>query len=172
MATTVSAAPSVRSWAHVPGGRMVEWGILAVLVLVFVGVFGHYVRVIQGQGERAAVMSTLGALRTALVIDHVQRAATSPVGGLAAQTLNPFLVLQNPPINYSGEMSVAQSLAAPAGRWVYDPQCVCVGYFPLDAGWHDTASAASVLWFRVGAGPGPRELTALAPYVWRGMLVR
>ena len=151
---------------------MVEWGILAVLVLVFAGVFGHYVRMIQGRGERAAVMSTLGALRTALVIDYAQRATVTATADRAHTPVNPFLVLQTPPLNYGGEMSVVQSLAAPAGRWVFDPQCACIGYLPLDPAWQSAAADGSILWFKVSDGPGPRELTALGSYVWQGMQVQ
>ena len=151
---------------------MVEWGILAILVVVLVGIFGHYVRQIQGQGERAAVVSTLGALRTALVIDHLQRAANPGKSGLPLAVVNPFLVLQTLPLNYGGEMSAAQVLLAPAGRWVFDPQCVCIGYAPQDSAWHSEASGVAVLWFKVSSGPDPRVLTAQAPYVWQGTRVR
>ena len=117
MATTSTQAASAgRFGSRLPGGRMVEWGILAVLVMVFLGVFGHYARRIQGQSERAAVLSTLGALRTALVIDHVQRAAKHASTEPSRTPSNPFLVLNTAPVNYAGEMSVVQSLAAPPGR--------------------------------------------------------
>jgi hypothetical protein len=172
VATTATIAPGGRYVTRIPGGRMVEWGILAVLVLALVGVFGHYVRVIQGQGERAAVLSTLGALRTALVIDHVQRHAKTTIGDQTTAPLNPFLVLQALPANYGGEMSVVQSLAAPGGRWVYDPQCSCIGYVPLDAVWRTSGSAASVLWFKVSDGNGPRALVAMEAYVWQGLPVQ
>ena len=151
---------------------MVEWGILAVLVMVFLGVFGHYARRIQGQSERAAVLSTLGALRTALVIDHVQRAAKHASTEPSRTPSNPFLVLNTAPVNYAGEMSVVQSLAAPPGRWVYDPQCVCIGYLPMDSDWHSTMPDASILWFKVTEGQGPRELIAMAPYTWQGLAMR
>ena len=144
---------------------------MSVFVLVFVGIFGHYVRVIQGQGERAAVLSTLGALRTALVIDHVQHAATGGSNSTRA-ALNPFLVVQTPPLNYRGEMTVTQLLAAPAGSWVFDPQCGCIGYLPLDPAWHSAADGTAVLWFKVVAGTGVLELAAQAPYVWQGVPVR
>lgn len=175
MATTLATtAPAVaRIAGALPRGRMLEWAILSVLVLVFVGIFGHYVRVIQGQGERAAVLSTLGALRTALVIDHVQRAAAGDRNSTASRaTLNPFLVLQTPPLNYGGEMNVSQLLAAPAGGWVFDPQCGCIGYLPLDPAWHSAADGTAVLWFKVVVGTGVPELAAQAPYVWQSVLVR
>lgn len=151
---------------------MVEWGILAVLLVVLVAVFGHYVRQIQGQGERAGVVSTLGALRTALVIDHLQRAANPSSAGQPATVINPFLALQTLPPNYGGEMSTAQALLAPSGRWVFDPQCVCIGYTPQDPAWHRDASGAAILWFKVSNGPGPRGLTAQASYVWQGIELR
>jgi hypothetical protein len=151
---------------------MVEWGILGVLVLVFAGIFGHYARQIQGQSERAAVLSTLGALRTALVIDHVQRAASPGLQQRpVAAAINPFLVLQTPPLNYAGEMSVLQTLAAPAGSWVYDPQCGCIGYLPRDTAWAEASSDAAVLWFKVSDGPGPAVLKAQRLYLWQGVAV-
>ncbi len=162
------ATPAGRYATRIPDGRMVEWGILAAVVLVLMGIFGHYVRVIQGQGERAAVVSTLGSLRTALVIDHVQRAAKAGAADPLGAPPNPFLALQTRPVNYSGEMSAAQAVLAPAGHWVFDPQCVCVGYAPQDPAWHSAASGVAVLWFKVSSGPGPRVLTAQAPYVWQG----
>lgn len=155
-----------------PRGRMVEWGILALVVVIVLAVFAHYVRLIQGQGERAAVLSTLGALRTALVIDHVQRATARGASTSAPVNPNPFLVLQSLPLNYRGEMGLLQALAAPPGGWVFDPQCVCIGYLPLDAAWGGTGSDASLLWFKVVPGPGARGLAAQAPYVWQGVEVR
>ena len=49
--------------------RIVEWSLLAAVIVLLVLLFARQVRVIQGQGELAAVKSTLGALRTALVLD-------------------------------------------------------------------------------------------------------
>ena len=149
---------------------MVEWGILALLLLVFIGVFGHYARIVQGQAERASVMTTLGALRTALVVAHVQSRVQ---GAPLASTLpsNPFLTLDAPPTNYAGEKSVLESLEAPLGSWVYDPQCACVGYLPRYPQWLDSPSDAFALWFKMKTGTGAPELVAMDRYIWQGLQV-
>ena len=151
---------------------MVEWGVLAVLVIVLLGFLGHHVRTIQGQAERAGVVATLGALRTALVIDHLQRVATQTTGVSPSSNANPFLLLQSLPLNYRGEVTLTQALEAPPGSWVFDPQCRCVGYLPLDTAWHSVSEGVSILWFRVGEGPGVRGLTAQAHYAWQGLVIQ
>ena len=170
-----AAAPPLalkRLSGALPGSRMVEWGILAVLVVVVLGVLGHYVRTIQGQTERAAVVATLGGLRTALVIDHLHQVTTRTTGVSPSSNANPFLVLQTLPLNYRGEVTLTQALEAPPGSWVFDPHCRCVGYLPLDTAWHSVSEGVSILWFRVGEGPGVRGLTSQAHYVWQGLEIR
>ena len=170
------ARSAVRPPAGWPATRTVEWGILSAVALVIALVAGHYVRGFQAQAERSAVLSTLGALRTALTIAHLQGASASASASYAAPPggtpVNPFLVLQALPLNYRGESSIAAMLAVPTGGWVYDPQCVCVGYVPLDTDWSDGARQTGALWFKVGSGPGPLQLTAQSAYVWRGLPVQ
>ena len=150
---------------------MVEWGILAVVLLVLAGALAHHVIDIRGQGERAAVLSTLGAIRTSLVIDHLQRASKGAAAGKEITSANPFLTLQYLPPNYRGEMAVPKALELPPGSWMYDPQNLSIGYMPQDSQWYDANSGTRILWFRTDFGPGPRVLIPLAPYVWRGILV-
>lgn len=152
---------------------MVEWSLLAGLILVLTLVFVHQMRVLQGQAELAAVKSTLGALRVALVIDHLHNnvvAGTSPV--VSAQH-NPFELLQRHPVNYRGEMTAAEAAAAPApaGSWVFDPVCACVGYLPMHAQWFDSPSGDIMAWYRVEGAPGPLQLTAKEAYVWQGQVM-
>jgi hypothetical protein len=153
---------------------MVEWSILGLTLLVFVGLLGYYVRVVQGHGERAMVLSTLGGLRTALVVDHLARqvAAGAPVATEPHNTPNPFSLLQLVPPNYRGEMSVPEALAAPPGSWIFDPQCRCVGYVPSSSQWLESPPDAGALWFKVTGGSGPAQLTAMGTYVWQGLPVR
>ncbi|PJC16261.1 MAG: hypothetical protein CO066_02805, partial [Comamonadaceae bacterium CG_4_9_14_0_8_um_filter_60_18] len=53
--------------------RPVEWLAMALLLLVLIGTFVHYSRFVQSQAEVAAIKSTVGALRTALVVEHLRR---------------------------------------------------------------------------------------------------
>ena len=171
MALRAISLPGAQTQVLVPGGRMVEWCVLAVLVLVFAGFTAQHVLDLKGQTERAAVLSTLGAIRTALVIDHLQRVTSREVTGQSAAPANPFLTLQKPPPNYRGEMAVLEALEVPPGSWVFDPQNLSIGYMPQDPHWYDDNTGTRILWFRTDQGPGPRALLPLAPYVWRGVLV-
>lgn len=151
--------------------RMVEWSLLAGLILVLTLIFVHQMRVLQGQAELSAVKTTLGALRTAFVLDHLHNevaARTSPVG-LAQH--NPFELLQRHPVNYRGEMTPAEAAAAPAGSWVFDPVCTCVGYLPMHAQWFDSPSGDVMAWYRVTGASGPLQLTAKENYVWQGQVL-
>ena len=168
---TAAHAPR-RLAVALPSTRMVEWSILVLVMLVVALVAGHHVQILRAQAERSTVLSTLGALRTGLVIAHLQVASANPAVSARPVPKNPFKVLQTMPLNYRGEFSVNQSLAASLSGWVYDPQCTCVGYLPLDSDWSDGTSAARALWFKVDAGPGPRQLKAQGTYLWRGVLVQ
>ncbi len=164
-------------------GRTLEWSILVVVLLVLIGVFGRQVRVIQGQAERSAVQASLGALRTALVVDHLAQSVNSvrPVGLVSATATasstasaprqNPFLLLGRVPANYQGEVDVLQIDTVPPGSWVFDPVCSCIGYRPLYPQWLEQPADASALWFRVDAvkGSAPRQISALEQYVWQGI---
>ncbi len=149
-------------------GNMVEWSLLALVILVLGAIFFRQVRVVQGQGELAAVRSTLGALRTALVIDHLQKSIVHPNTALPALQSNPFELLKHTPANYLGEMTPQLARNAAPGNWVFDPECVCVGYLPLYDPWFESPSADPLAWFRVTGAPGPLQMVARERYVWQG----
>ena len=92
--------------------RLVEWSILVIVVLLLAGIFGQQVRTVQAQAELAAVRSTLGALRTALVIDHM--IATIRTGGpsVASPQRNPFLLMDPVPANYAGALGTQWACGA------------------------------------------------------------
>ena len=137
-------------------------------ILVLSLVFAHHVRVVQGQGELAAVKSTLGALRTTLVIDHLQRNVRPDHSFVATTRHNPFELLQHRPPNYLGEMNRESAAQAPPGSWVFDVDCVCVGYRPLDGQWFESPSGERIAQFLVSGAPGPLQLSAREAYIWRG----
>ncbi|MEO8121025.1 MAG: hypothetical protein ABI606_17095 [Rhodoferax sp.] len=151
--------------------RMLEWSLLAAVLVVLVLLFARHVRVIQGQGELAAVRSTLGALRTALVIDHLQKNVMDRSSSVALTQRNPFELLQRQPANYVGEMTPVQAGAAPAGSWVFDPICVCIGYMPMDPQWFDSPSGEAMAWYQLRGAPGPLQLVAKEAYVWQGLVM-
>lgn len=153
------------------GRRVVEWGILVILVLVLMGVFVRQVRVVQGQAELAAVKSTLGALRTTLVISYLEQSVGPRPTRVAALQRNPFLLLKNPPANYAGEFGALQTEQVPPGNWVFDPDCSCIGYLPLYPQWLESPPQAQAAWFRVGGTQGPLQITAMDAYIWQGQVL-
>ncbi|NDP39422.1 MAG: hypothetical protein GZ093_11840 [Rhodoferax sp.] len=151
--------------------RMVEWSLVAALIVVLALVFMHKVRVLQGQAELSAIKTTLGALRTALVLDHLHHSVTPGGASVALLQRNPFELLQRRPANYRGELSREQADAAPDGSWVFDPVCVCVGYRPLYAEWLDSPGGEPLAWYQLSGEAGPWQLTAKEAYVWQGQVM-
>ena len=145
-----------------------EWTLLLAVIVVVCTLFVRQARVVQGQGELAAVKTTLAALRTALVVDHLQKHAQA---GVAAKQPNPFELLGRRPLNYFGEISQAQVATAPAGTWVFDSACGCVGYLPIDNQWFDSPSGDFVAWFQLNGAPGPQQLTAREAYLWQSQVL-
>jgi len=155
-------------------GRIVEWSLVAVVVTVVVVVFMQRMREVQAQGEYAAVRTTLGALRTALVIDHLQRSlsATGVTSATAAtQQSNPFELLERRPANYAGVGQWGQTRGVRPGSWVYDPACACIGYMPLNDGWLDTPTGEPMAWYQLSGAPGPLQLKAMGRYLWQEMVL-
>ena len=153
------------SWrAPVSRRGTVEWLLLAVVIVGLMWGFNRETRLVHGQAERAAVKATLGALRTALVLHHLQSSVTSAKSSVVMAQHNPFELLQRRLLNYVGNMDAAQALAAPPGSWVFDPQCECVGYMPLNANWFASSSGSPMAWYAVRGAPGPLQLVPKESY--------
>ncbi len=153
---------------------MVEWSVVAALILILAVVFMHKVRAVQRQAELAAVHSTLGALRTALVFQHLQSQTqhASKAAVVAVTQHNPFELLARRPGNYWGEVASTNALVIPPGSWVFDSKCVCMGYLPQDATEFDSASGDSMAWFHVSAtAAGLLQITPREAYVWQGVVL-
>ena len=168
--TAVTSTP-VRS-ARPERRRWVEWGLLSAVILALMLLFLHEGRKVQGQAELAAIQSTLGALRTAAILQDLQARASGRPAASGGTMANPFDLLRSRPGNYLGALDAAQALAARPGSWMFDTDCVCVTYVPLETRWLDTPAGASALRFRVRSGAGPLVLDAIEPYVWQGRAVR
>ena len=153
------------------GRRWVEWGLLTVVVLVLLLLFLQEARRLQGQAERAAVQSTLGALRTAGILQDLRARATASAPSEAGLPVNPFDLLQSRPGNYLGALDSDEALTARAGSWYFDSACVCVVYLPLEPRWISSTSGSGSLRFRVRRVPGPLQLDPLERYLWQGRLV-
>ena len=134
--------------------------------MILIVVFGQQVRQLQGRGELAAFKTTLGALRSALVIEHLQQSASGARLPVAPLQRNPFELLERRPVNFVGQARQRDDLALAPGSWVFDPVCVCVGYLPIYPQWVDSASGDPMLWFRISAPPPPFQLSAKEAYTW------
>ncbi len=150
--------------------RLIEWAILGLLVLALAGSLGYYGYRVQGQAERAAVQSTLGALRTALVLDRLRQVLPSAGAPLASS--DPFATLEALPANYAGQVSGRDVTDVRAGSWVFDAGCGCIGYKPLRPEWLEGTPGPSALWFRVVEQRGVRQLEPMDAYAWLGQAVR
>lgn len=151
--------------------RVSEWSLLLAVVVVLVMWLAQQSRALQAQGELAAVRSTLGTLRTALVLSHLQAAVAagrSDVLNLQRHQANPFVHLARAPVNYLGERVWRDNARLAKGTWVFDPVCVCVGYTPQNEDWFDSVSGAGMAWFEVKLTSGIWQLTAREKYSWRG----
>lgn len=174
------------------GRRLAEWGVLLALILAVVAAGYFQTQRLRGQAELARLQSTLGALRTALVVAHLERAVQPPQtpqvskaqagqadGTSAAEpsvlppvSRNPFLALARLPPNYLGESTPLALVDLPGGNWMFDSACQCIGYKPSEIGWLEAPADAVALWFQVSAPPGPLQITARQPYVWMGQTVQ
>lgn len=163
----VAATPPWREPAR-PGRRLLEWSLLAVVVLVIVLLFLRQGQQVQGQAELASIKTTLGALRTAAVMDDLQGRAR---GRPAATVTNPFELLQPPPLNYLGVLGSGQVSTLHPGSWWFDPQCSCAVYAPIEQRWLAGGAGEPLLRFRVFTAGGPMQLAALETYLWQGQRV-
>lgn len=155
-------------------GRTLEWVIAGIVILVLSGILLQRLRVVQGQVELAAVKQTLGALRTAFVLEHLRSiqskaASTSSV----PLTRNPFELLERIPLSYQGvTASSAEALRKPQGSWVFDRVCVCVGYRPLEGELLVSPSGMPIAWYGVQQSNDAAVPLLLVPketYVWQGV---
>jgi len=141
--------------------------VLAALVLVFL----QQVRVLQRQAELASVKATLGVLRTAFVMRHLQGQAAGEVLSVATAQRNPFELLQQRPANYRGVIRMSDVARLPPGGWAYEPVCGCVGYLPADSAEFDSPSLDPVAWYVVDSKTLPFQLSAKQTYFWAGQVL-
>jgi hypothetical protein len=149
--------------------RVLEWSILAVVVLVMMGIFGRQVQIVQGQAELATIKSTLGSIRTAFVLDHLMQQVEGNAKNVASGQRNPFLLMKAIPSNYV-EQAVKGEL--PSGSWMFDAECVCIAYTPVHSQFLENASADPTLWFRISPPPGPYQIAPTERYVWQGEVLQ
>ncbi|MBU0588422.1 MAG: hypothetical protein KJ852_04660 [Gammaproteobacteria bacterium] len=155
--------------------RMVEWtlvgGVVIGLTTVDVVMQKKASNEVDGLAEAAAIKSTLGALRTTFVLHHLQMQVSAPATiepERRAVQRNPFELLEEYPTNYAGVMRENQTAQLLRGKWIFDPDCVCIGYLPLKAEWLSSPSGDRMIWFAVSRSPTPFMLMQRERYMWNG----
>jgi hypothetical protein len=148
--------------------RVIEWGIVTLVLFALIWVLGREARVVQGQGERVAVKATLASLKAALAIDQLTAQMRAQKGTSTEKPKNPFTLMQGATPNYAGELTLRNIDSVPPGSWVFDPECGCVGYRLLYPQWLEPEQEADAIWFRVGATLADPRLKQQAQYRWFG----
>jgi len=137
------------------------------LVLLALGfAFEREIRSLQAQSERVFVTSTVATLRTALVLNRLTQELHPENASLLVK--NPFLLLQQLPTNYAGEMPMRDIYRVAPGSWIFDPDCRCVGYRLLYPEWLEPRQEVGAIWFQIGKIGGNPSLTPQANYAWLG----
>ena len=146
--------------------RLTEWCLFALILLGLGFAFQREIRSLQGQSEKVFVWSTLASLRTALVLNRLARQLRPEDASLIEK--NPFLLLQQLPPNFAGEVRMRDVYRVAPGSWVFDRDCPCVGYRLLYPEWLEPTQEVGVIWFRLGNTAGPPTLSPVADYLWFG----
>ena len=152
-------------------GPLLEWTVLGAVLLAVLSVSAIQYRNLQGQAEFATVQSTMGSLRTALVLDFVRNAVQGKPVDVAQAQHNPFKLLQALPANYAGEQAASRMSEVAPGQWVFDAECVCIGYRPVNTRGLDSVGEHGGFWFKVQDAGGPLQLIPLHDYRWQGLAV-
>lgn len=150
---------------------MVEWSILVVVLLAFVWFFGQYSKRVYSQAERAQVLTTLGALRTGMVLGHLHSTVQGNSKAGVKRSANPFDALDATPPNFGGEVVGRDVASVHPGQWVFDVQCGCVGYKPLYLDWLESQEKLDALWFQQRSLGAIGVLVPLDAYIWHGQRV-
>lgn len=150
--------------------RLTEWGLVALILLGLVFVFEREIRSLQGQGEKVFATSILASLRTALMLNRMARELHPDDTSLREK--NPFLLLQQLPSNFNGDVPMRDIYKVAPGSWVFDPDCPCVGYRLLYPEWLEPAQEIGAIWFRVSKTGGSPSLVPQADYVWLGAHIK
>ena len=143
---------------------MTEWSLVVLIVLGVGFAFMREIRTMQGQSERILVWSTFTSLRTGLVLNRLARQVRPDDSGLIEK--NPFLLLQELPPNYAGEIRMRDVHSVPPSSWVFDSECNCVGYRLMYPEGLEPPQEADAIWFQVDASIGMARLVPRANYRW------
>lgn len=104
--------------------RLFEWGVLACVILILMGVFLRKVRHLQAEAERLNVQATVENMRAAVLIAGILPTKQVAQRSLAIPGGNPAALLQAQtglvPAGYLGELDGADPDRIAKGSWYFD----------------------------------------------------
>jgi len=104
--------------------RMFEWGVLACIVSILMGVFLHKVRHLQAEAERLNVQATVENMRAAVLLAGILRKPKNEEGSNARAGGNPVALLKEEtglePSGYLGELEKVDPEEIEPGNWYFD----------------------------------------------------
>lgn len=151
--------------------RLLEWALVAAVLVALIWAFERQVGVVQGQAERLTVQLTLKALRDTLTLEQLLKAARPPVASTQPKTVNPFALLQGVP-NFAGNATMENIGTVAPGNWAFDPDCGCIGYRLRYPHGLEPTQEADAIWFRVEAVNGVFRLSPKGNYRWYEQVLR
>lgn len=148
--------------------RVQELAAVGTLSLSMTALWGYNIWHIKGEAEAASFKTIVSVLRTSLALNYIQQMLPPPGGAQPASGRpNPFALLQYRPASYVGEVSARQVRQVPPGSWLFDPDCICIGYVPLSSEWLSSPSGERMIWIRIINGQ-PDQLQLHEHYLWQG----
>ena len=162
----MARAPAPYLQSPLWSGRLTEWSLVALVLLALGFAFEREIRSLQAQSERVFVTSTVASMRTALVLNRLARELRPDDATLVVK--NPFLLLQQVPTNFAGEVPMRNIYRVAPGSWVFDPECACVGYRLMYPEWLEPAQEVGAIWFQISKTGNNQSLKPQANYVWLG----
>lgn len=103
------------------GFTLIELIIVITIVVILAAVFLDRVWFYQEQAEKTAMVEVVGAIQSALVMQHGRLLTSGMESGVAVLAAdNPMKWLSKQPHNYSGEFYDPTPRSVAPGNWVFD----------------------------------------------------
>lgn len=157
--------------------RLFEWGVLACVVMILMGMFLRRMRHLQVEAERLNVQATVANLRAAVLLVSVLPKSKETVRSEARPGGNPVALLKLgtglEPDGYLGELADADLNQIAPGKWYFDRSQQALIYRLRSAVGFDSPLAGPArirLCLRQAdtskAGDAPLQLKACEAYRW------
>lgn len=103
------------------GASLLEFAVTVAVIGILMGLLLQRIWYYQGEAEKAAVEITVANVRTALEIKVAEAKLPGRSSDLTFLTEeNPFNLLKNKPVNYSGELFRPSDKDIGDGNWCFD----------------------------------------------------